>query len=189
MRYPIPSDASNDVIGRHPLYRPLLIISSVISSPSRHHLVSDTGWYRNVIHRMRYRIRRNPASAKPHLIALLLPAPLPAEPCRPTGRLEARRHPTRYSPRLISLACSYRRHLIGSSVSLVACYAPTHAANPSHPSHPLRYISSAHLPSRHTSRPASRRASRLAYLPTPSISSVSFHLIGSSPTSHHSPIG
>lgn len=59
---------------------------------------------------MRYRIRRHLA----HLIVRLLPAPLPAEPCRPTGRLEARRHSIRYSP-----ACSLRPissvHLIGSS--------------------------------------------------------------------------
>lgn len=94
------------------------------------------------------------------LIALLLPAPLPASPCRLTDRLKARRHPTRYSSRLACLL-AHLIHFIGSFVPPVACPAPTHAANPSHPSHPLRYISSAHLPSRPASSFASRRASRL----------------------------
>ena len=61
----------------------------------------------------------------------LLPAPLPAEPCRPTGRPKARRHPTRYSlaTRLAAMPCLLSSsHLIGSSVPPVACLPrPTHA--------------------------------------------------------------
>lgn len=136
---------------------------------------------------MRYLIRRHlllltsaPSISPPHLIAILLPAPLPAEPCRQTGRLETRRHPVRYSPRLPALSACHHlthrpissAHLIGSSVPHVACLPrQTHAVvhrsvHPSHPSHRV------YLPSRPASRSASRRASRLAYLP------ASFHFIG-----------
>lgn len=70
---------------------------------------------------MRYRIRRHSASAPsispPHLIAILLPAPLPAEPCRPTGRLETRRHPARYSTRLLAIISPL--HLIAPSHRLI----------------------------------------------------------------------
>lgn len=123
---------------------------------------------------MRYRIRRHPlrpSISPPHLIALLLPAPLPAEPCRQTCRLETRRHPVRYSPRLpVSPAC---HHLPAPSHRLIRsarCFPALSAARRrSSASRPMRLIhlirsrpiSSAHLPSRSASRSASRRASRL----------------------------
>lgn len=120
-----------------------VIIDTVPCLPYRRHLVPVPS-----SSRIGYRMipPRNPSHAIPDttasasasllsspiasLIALLLPAPLPASPCRPTGRSETRRNPTRYSSRLVSsrLACSYRLHLIGSSVPPVACLPrPTHA--------------------------------------------------------------
>ena len=63
-------------------------------------------------------IRFLSAISPPHLIALQLPAPLPATPCCPTGRLKARRHPASYSlARLACLLISF--HLIGSSHRLI----------------------------------------------------------------------
>ena len=94
-----------------------------------------------------------PSISPPYLIAILLPAPLPAAPCRPTGRIEARRHPSRYSSRLpVSSACHHLTHRPISSahtfrplpVRLVP--PPAVARSPSsyaaHPSHPPRLISS-----------------------------------------------
>lgn len=60
-----------------------------------------------------------------------------------------------------SFACPPRSISSAHPSSPLLAPAPTHAANPSHPSHPLRYISSAHLPSRPASSFASRRASSL----------------------------
>lgn len=117
---------------------------------------------------MRYLIRRHPLRPSPRLISspYLLPAPLPAEPCRQTGRLKAQRHPTRYSltPRLVCLPSSHRsissahpfRPLLARPVpphAIAPCH-PFHAAHPSHSSHRL-------ISSRPASRSASRRASRL----------------------------
>ena len=81
-------------------------------------------------------------------------------PHRVARRVEPRHDAILFAVRFVCLPASF--HLIGSSIKPVACPpAPTHAANPSHPSHPLRYISSAHLPSRPASSFASRRASSL----------------------------
>ena len=102
---------------------------------------------------MRYRIRRHQLPSRPiSSTPTLLPATLSASPCRPTGRIKARRHPTHYPLRLVSLAYSYRLHLIGSSVPPVACLPysphavairlPPHAA---HPSHRLIGLSSSHI--------------------------------------------
>lgn len=81
-------------------------------------------------------------------------------PHRVARRVGSRHDAILFAVRFVCLPASF--HLIGSSVKPVTCPpAPTHAANPSHPSHPLRYISSAHLPSRPASSFASRRASSL----------------------------
>lgn len=80
-------------------------------------------------------------------------------PNRIARRVGSRHDAILFAVRFVCLPASF--HLIGSSVKPVACPVPTHAANPSHPSHPLRYISSAHLPSRPASSFASRRASSL----------------------------
>lgn len=123
-------------------------MSSSIPLPAcriAHHLVSVP-----FSSRIGYRMisKRNPSHAipdtttsasyppSPRLISspYLLPAPLPAEPCRPTGRLKARRHPVRYSPRLpVSPAC---HHLPAPSHRLIRsarCLLALPAARRRHP--------------------------------------------------------
>lgn len=99
----------------------------------------------------RYDDTRLPLISPPISSLLLLPAPLPASPCRPTGRLKAQRNPTRYpsacSSRLVSSAHPFR--------PLLATLRPMRRLI-------ISSISSAHLPSRLASCPASRRASSLA---------------------------
>ena len=75
---------------------------------------------------------------RPSHRSYLLPAPLPAEPCRQTGRLKARRHPVCYSPAYLS------RSISSAHLFLVACLpypphaiAPCHPFHAAHPSHPL----------------------------------------------------
>lgn len=95
---------------------------------------------------MRYRIRRRllPPRSSPRPISslLLLPAPLPAEPCRLTGRLKARRHPTSYPLRLASPPC------------LLARFAPSHRLiSSAHPFRPLLACFTRRTPSPSASRP------------------------------------
>lgn len=150
------------------------------------------------------------ARPSPRLISslLLLPAPLPATPCCPTGRLKARRHPASYSlARLACLLISF--HLIGSSHRLIRsarCLPALSAARRRHPYfapmrlinlvHLIRPASShrVHLSSRPASRSASRRASRLTSRHVSSTLLANLirlvhlinliRLIGSSPTPH-----
>lgn len=193
---------------------------AVISYSPRRHLVPIPS-----SSRIGYRIisQRNPSHAisdmatsaaqpspRPISSPYLLPAQLPAAPCRQTGRIETRRHPVRYSPRLPAIISPL--HLIAPSHRLMRfarCLPALSAARrrhqPSaqaaHPSHQPATSHLVHLPSRPASRSASRRASRLAYLPASFISSAYLparclptlrhmrlihliHLIGSSPASH-----
>ena len=117
--------------------RPVIISYRILDDTATKSITCDTGYDDTL-----------PISS---LIALLLPAPLPAEPCRPTGRLKARRHPTRYSSacssRLVSSAHPFR--------PLLATLRPMRRLV-------ISSISSAHLLSRSASRPTSRRASILA---------------------------
>lgn len=94
---------------------------AVISYSPRRHLVPIPS-----SSRIGYRIisQRNPSHAisdmatsaaqpspRPISSPYLLPAQLPAAPCRQTGRIETRRHPVRYSPRLPALsACHHLTH-------------------------------------------------------------------------------
>lgn len=95
-----------------------------------------------------------PFLSPPNLIALLLPAPLPAEPCRPTGRLKARRHPTRYSSRprliclfaLLHLICLVPSHRLIRPARCLLASSNARRRHSSHPSHQPCFISSAHRP-------------------------------------------
>lgn len=148
------------------------------SSRPRHGIISyripDDTATQSITYDIGYDNTQVPPRPSPRHISspYLLPAPLPAEPCRQTCRLETRRHPVRYSPRLpVSPAC---HHLPAPSHRLIRsarCFPALSAARRrSSASRPMRLIhlirsrpiSSAHLPSRHASRSASRRASRLA---------------------------
>lgn len=129
-----------------------VIIDTVPCLPYRRHIVSVPSSSRPHLVIISYRIPDNvatqsitydigyqlaPLLSPPNLIALLLHAPLPAEPCRPTGRLKARRHLICYSFRFDCLTVS--SHLIGSSHRpLLACLVQRT------PSPSISSISSAH---------------------------------------------
>lgn len=106
--------------------RPVIISYRIPDDIDTQSITCDTGYDH---------IRFLSAISPPHLIALQLPAPLPAAPCRPTGRLEARCHPARYSlARLACLLISF--HLIGSSHRLIRfarCLLALSAARRRHP--------------------------------------------------------
>lgn len=104
-----------------------------------------------------------PPSPRPISSPYLLPAPLPAEPCRPTGRLKG----TTPSCPLLAHSSCLLIHLVPSHrpISSAHTFRPLCASlRPMRLIHLIRSrpISSAHLPSRPASRSASRRASRLA---------------------------
>lgn len=185
------------------------------SSRPRHGIISyripDDTATQSITYDIGYDNTQVPPRPSPRRISspYLLPAPLPAEPCRQTCRLETRRHPVRYSPRLpVSPAC---HHLPAPSHRLIRsarCFPALSAARRrSSASRPMRLIhlirsrpiSSAHLPSRSASRSASRRASSLvsSRLTSRHVSSTLLanlirlvhlihliRLIGSSPTPH-----
>ena len=115
----MPSDVITDTIPclpSNPSSRPHLVIISYRTpdDTAMQSITDDTG-YDDIPLPLR-------SSPRPHLIASLLPAPLSASPCRPTGRIKTRRHPTRYPYRLVSpvycLASSHR--LISRPVLLPA---------------------------------------------------------------------
>lgn len=101
---------------------------------------------------MRYLIRRHQLPPRPISSPPLLPAPLPASPCRPAGRLEARRHHTRYTHRLDCLPVSSISSVHPSSPLLAP--VPTHAA--AH--HLIHLIGSSTTP--HPMRRATSKAER-----------------------------
>ena len=132
MRYPISSDVVHDVIGCHHRYRPLLAVSP--SSRPRPVIISyripddtatqsitcDTGYDGisfSLAPLLAHRIAHRPTASRPASRLTV----------SPHGSV---RNPTQSYTLLVSsrLACSYRLHLIGSSVPPVACLPrPTHA--------------------------------------------------------------
>lgn len=112
------------------------------------------------------------ARPSPRLISLPYCFPPRFPPHHVARRVGSRRDAIRFATRSLVLPAYSSRsisspHLIGSSVPPVACFAPPHAANPSHPSHPshpLRSISLAHrpAPSDETSDKQAKRRTRRA---------------------------
>ena len=111
--------------------RPVLISYRIPDDIATQSITCDTGYDD---------IRFARPSPRPISSPYLLPAPLPAAPCRPTGRLETRRHPVRYSPRLPALSAYH--HLT----------APSHRFI-----HFIRLAPSHRFISRPAERPASSR--------------------------------
>lgn len=123
--------------------RPVPISYRIPDDIATQSITGDTG----------YQLASPHPSPRPISSPYLLPTPLPAAPCRPTGRIETRRHPTRYSL-ATCLACLPSSHRSISSAHLIArCLLALSAALRRHP-------------------PSSPCGS--------SISSAPFHLIGSS---------
>ena len=191
MSSPIPSPAYHIVRHLVPVPFSSRIGYRMISQCNPSHAIPDT---------------TTSASATPYLIAPTASRPASRLTVSPDGSAQGT---TPSCSLFASFACPPRSISSAHPSSPLLAPAPTHAANPSHPSHPLRYISSAHLPSRPASRCASRRTSRLTssrltachasrfasfhlvglYLPASCLPHL-IHLIGSSPTFHRPrPIG
>ena len=101
-----------------------------------------------------------PFPPRPISSLLLLPAPLPASPCRQTGRLKARRHPVRCSLRLLArLVPSHRL------IHQARCLPPLRHMRLIHLIHLIRSATSHRLISRPAQLPALLPAERPASSP------------------------